>query len=180
MIQRIQSLWLLLAATAIALMIAFPIAKYDSASQAGFKVSAELNLIAEDNPEMMEQIEGGIDVVMAQSGYIHTWPILVMAILMVVLIVASIFMFGNRMRQLRVVSVSFLLNAMYLFLIMFWAADSFQDSFEQFASTLGCAESSMSYTLGTWLPIVSIIFLLLAQHGIKKDEAKVRAADRLR
>ena len=35
-------------------------------------------------------------------------------------------------------------------------------------------------TPGTIVPIVNVILLFLAQRAIKKDEMKVRAADRLR
>ena len=34
--------------------------------------------------------------------------------------------------------------------------------------------------VGSYAPIVSLLFLVLAHRGIKKDEAMVRAADRLR
>ena len=34
--------------------------------------------------------------------------------------------------------------------------------------------------MGTWISFASIVTLFLAQHAIRKDEAKVRAADRLR
>ena len=57
MIQRIQSFWLVLAACCMALCFMTPVAQYSmeipSMEQT---VQAELNLVAKDAPDMMEQM----------------------------------------------------------------------------------------------------------------------------
>jgi hypothetical protein len=45
--------------------------------------------------------------------------------------------------------------------------------------TLTMTEPEYNYT-GMVLPLVSILFLILANQGIRKDEALVKSADRLR
>ena len=40
--------------------------------------------------------------------------------------------------------------------------------------------SATSLSICAWLPIATALLLFLAQRAIKKDEQKVRAADRLR
>ena len=45
---------------------------------------------------------------------------------------------------------------------------------------MGNEISTSMLTPGTIIPIVTVILLFLAQRAIKKDEMKVRAADRLR
>ena len=39
---------------------------------------------------------------------------------------------------------------------------------------------TVHYGVGTFAPVVVVVLLFLAQQAIKKDELKVRAADRLR
>lgn len=180
MIQRIQTLWLLLAFIGLTMVFVFPAVTFHSETVAGYAVDGALNLIPKHNPDMLAQIESGGDVVMDQSGYIHTWPLAVLAGLAAVLALVCIFMFRNRVLQMRMVAVAFLVNVVYVFLLLFWGIDKFDDAFKAFAAQMGCDGASMSYTLGTWLPLVTIVLLMMAQRGIKKDEAKVRAADRLR
>ena len=79
------------------------------------------------------------------------------------------------------------LLALFLFLLgllllagavlFFWAVDSYADLV---ASGFGGAKAAVTWALGAYLPLASLIFLFLAQRAIKKDEALVRAADRLR
>lgn len=176
MIQRIQSLLLVLAACAIVLMFMFPIATYHGDSFMGNAVSAKLNLMPESNPDMMAQIEGCTDVVVDQSGLIHIWPLTILAAVIGIIAVVSIFLYKNRIVQMRVVAVGFLLNVIYIFLVFFWAVDKFDTVVHDLLQT----DLSMTYSVGTWAPVASVVLLFFAQRAIKSDEAKVRAADRLR
>lgn len=181
MIQRIQSLLIVLAACAMALSFMFPITSYYAESEAGYVVNASLGLIPQSNPEMLSQIEAGTDITMDQSGYIHIWPLSVLCGLVIAISVASIFIFKNRMLQVRIVAVAFLLNVVFVALVFFWAATSFDKSFFSFAQLMNCTGAhEMHYSVGTWSPVASIVLLVMAQRAIKRDEAKVRAADRLR
>ena len=179
MIQRIQTLWLALAALCMALCFAFPVAHYTIDQPTGQQIAARLDLVGRDNPAMMTQLnnmEPVVDYSQRMSG-MSTWPLVVLAILCAAVAVACIFLFRNRTAQVRIVSMCFLFNVVYAFLLFFWAVDSYADLV---ASGFGGAKAAVTWALGAYLPLASLIFLFLAQRAIKKDEALVRAADRLR
>ena len=79
--------------------------------------------------------------------------------------------------QMRVVTVGFLLNVIYVFVLFFWAVDAYGKTMAQ---AMGCGDPKVTWLAGAYAPIVAIVFFVLAHRGIKKDEMKVRAADRLR
>lgn len=180
MIQRVQSLWLVLAVCCIALCFMFPVAKYQVAMPAtGQTAEARLDLVAHDNPDMFDQIQQMAPVVeysQKTSGF-YSWPLIVLAALTVAVMLLCIFLFGNRVRQMRIVAVAFLLNVAYVFLLFFWAVDAYG---KEFARVMAGSGLEVTWFVGAYAPIVSLVFLILAHRGIKKDEAKVRAADRLR
>lgn len=180
MIQRIQTLWLILAAFCMVLCLLFPVAKYHAdMTTTGQQLEAELDLIAKDNPEMMNQMvnmEPVVNYSQKMSGF-KTWPLIAMVAVCGVMALCAMFMYKNRMRQLLLVSIVFIINVVYVFLVFFWAVDSYADTFQQ---AMGVKESVISWQAGAYMPLASLIFFVLAQRGIKKDEAKVRAADRLR
>lgn len=180
MIQRIQTIWLLLAFMGLAACFMFPAVVMHGESATGYGVEGAMHLVAKSNPDMLAQIEAGGDVVMDQKSYFKVWPVSALAAVAALLSLVTIFMFRNRVHQLRMVAVAFLLNVVYVFVLLFWAVDKYNDAFNQLASTLGCDKVEMSFGVGTWVPMATIILLMAAQRCIKKDEAKVRAADRLR
>lgn len=182
MIQRIQSFLLVLAAVGVVLMFMFPIATYSALSeQSNYVVSAELNLFPKSNPDMLKQIESGLDVQMEQAGHIHTWPLVVLALAVGVVSLVSIFLYRNRVVQMRVVMVGFLLNVVYVALLFLWAVDAYGHEFTTFATgIMGLDEPHTVYSAGTYIPFVTLVLLFFAQRAIKRDELKVRAADRLR
>ena len=180
MIQRIQSFWLVLAACCMALCFMFPAAQYRLEMPAtGQQAEARLDLVAQNNPEMLDQIQN-IDPVVVysqQASGFTTWPLTVLAALTGVIALVALFMYRNRVRQMRVVAIAFLLNIVYVFLLFFWAVDSYGKIFRQ---ALEGSDMAVSWFVGAYAPLVSLVLLVLAHRGIKKDEAKVRAADRLR
>ena len=180
MIQRIQSFWLVLAACCMALCFLVPTAEYHATNeQTGQTVEASLNLVAKDAPEMMNQMITGAPVIeysQKVSGF-KTCPLTVLAVVVAVIAIASIFLYKNRVRQMRVVAVAFLLDVVYVFLLFFWAVDAYSKTIAQ---TMGTTDMGITWHAGAYAPIVAIVFFLLAHRSIKKDEMKVRAADRLR
>ena len=180
MIQRIQSFWLVLAMCCMVLCFMVPVAQYHlNIPDTNQTAEAELNLLAKDNPEMLNQIANLDPVVVYSqkaSGF-HTWPLIVVAALVAVVALVCIFLYKNRMRQMRVVAVGFLLNVVYVFLLFFWAVDAYGKTVVQ---AMHGTDLQVTWYVGAYAPIVSLVLLVLAHRGIKKDEAKVRAADRLR
>ncbi len=180
MIQRIQSIYLLLAFLALAACFMFPTATFTAVGSDGIEVNGELNLIPKESQETqtLAQIASGQPVTMGQRGYVKTWPLVVFTLLAAVIALVSIFLYGNRVRQMRIVAVGFLLGVVEVFLIFIWAIDAYVNSAT--APPLQCTDVDVTYGVGTWCPIAAVVLMFLAQRAIKKDEAKVKAADRLR
>lgn len=80
----------------------------------------------------------------------------------------SIFMFKNRKLQFVLGRLNIILN---FFLLGFFVYQSLNLSGETAVSEKG---------IGMFLPIISIVFLALANKAIKKDEDLVKSVDRLR
>ncbi len=177
MIQRKQTLFLLVAVCAMAMCFMFPIASFNAKAPLGVPVSGELNLIAKENPSLMNDILNGEAVTMGQKEYIKVWPLTVLTILSAVVALVAMFLFKNRVMQMRVVAIAFLLGVVDIFLIFIWAVDSY---ISKVTVPMACTDIDVHYGIGTWCPIVAVILMFLAQRAIKKDEEKVRAADRLR
>lgn len=180
MIQRIQTLWLVLAACCMALCFISPAAQYTLQDETiGQTTKAQLDLLAKNNPAMLDQIanmEPVVDFSQKATGF-ATWPLIALVVIVMVVAVASIFMFKNRMRQARVVMVGFVLNLAYVFLLFFWAVDAYADTVKNY---MHMSDITVTWTVGAYAPIASLLLLFLANRAIRKDEAKVRAADRLR
>lgn len=88
--------------------------------------------------------------------------------LVTVLALCAIFMYKNRKNQFVINRLNMIFN---LFLLGFFVYRSLTISGETNVSEKG---------IGMLLPIVSIVFLVLANKAIKKDEDLVKSVDRLR
>lgn len=157
-----------------------PAARYTLQNEnIGQTTRAQLDLIPKDNPAMLDQLanmEPTVDFSQKVSGF-QTWPLIALAAIVMVVAVASVFMYKNRMRQARCVMVGFVLNLAYVFLLFFWAVDAYAETVKNY---MHLNDLSVTWTLGAYAPIASLLLLFLANRAIRKDEAKVRAADRLR
>lgn len=88
--------------------------------------------------------------------------------LVAALALISIFLFKNRKNQFVVNRLNMILN---LFLLGFFVYRSLNLSGETLVSEKG---------IGMLIPVFSIVFLVLANRAIKKDEDLVKSVDRLR
>ena len=155
MIQRIQSVFLLLVFASSLAAFFFPIASFW-----GDLYVVKLWPLGIEEP----------------IPYDVTWPdtILLSAVLGVTGLLAfiTIFLYKRRMVQLRLIRFDILLNIVYLALIFFY----FVPEMESITAT------SAEYIRepGIYLAIVSVAFLILALRFIRKDEKLIRSADRLR
>ena len=85
-----------------------------------------------------------------------------------VLSIIVIFLFKKRILQFKLTNIIILFNVMILglfFLLDFVVLE---------------AGRTISYEVGSFLPVISIVFAYMASHFIKKDEQLVRSADRIR
>ena len=85
------------------------------------------------------------------------------------LALVSIFLYKNRNLQGRAINLALLLTC-GLIGLLFFSADSM-------STTL---QAKVHYLYGTYIPVILAIFLFAAIRYIKRDEALVRSADRLR
>ena len=138
MLQRIQTIYLLIAAIVSAgLIFAFP----------------------------LYQIEGAeIEWVYAKDNLLYLCLFLGSALLSLI----AIFSYKNRKSQFMLGRLNIILN---FFLLGFFVYQSLNLSGETVVSEKG---------IGMLLPIISIVFLVLANKAIKKDEDLVKSVDRLR
>ena len=136
MLQRIQTLYLLIAAgISVGLIFLFPIWE----TQEGAMVYAYNELL--------------YFILFLGSGLLS---------------IVSIFMFKNRKLQFVLGRLNIIFN---FFLLGFFVYQSLKVSGETMVSEKG---------IGMLLPIISIVFLVLANKAIKKDEDLVKSVDRLR
>lgn len=85
-----------------------------------------------------------------------------------VLSLATIFLFKNRKLQFVLGRINIILNFILLGLFVYW-------------SLIVPGEANISEKgIGMFIPVVSIVLLVLANKAIKKDEDLVKSVDRLR
>lgn len=158
MIQRIQTLFLMLAFIASALLFTrLPIALFH-VKEAGIIVP--LNLISSyQNPETSQDTLTNINVI----------PLIILAAMVALLTIIPVFLYKKRLIQLRITMFGFLANVI-LIIVLFFTADEMQN----------LLKTQAKYQFGAILPLISLIFIILASKAIKKDERLVKSADRLR
>ena len=148
MIQRIQSVYLLLVTILLVVAICLPVGQFIGSDGIATHVFKPLG------------------VTLADGSFQSTWGLFGILLLSAIIALCTIFLFRNRMLQVRMtIFGSLLLIGYYIafFVFMFIL-------------------NAMSFQLG-WalcLPAVCIILNYLAFRAIYRDELMVKAADRLR
>jgi hypothetical protein len=150
MIQRIQTVYLFVAAAAIVAMFFFPVASFFGDT---YYFNLKLSSISDDT-----------------YVAINTIPLIVMAAILIVMIFSCIFAFRNRLLQIKLIRFTVLLNLAFIIIIYFGYIDNIVKK----------ANVEVQYQTGVYFPLIALIFLILAMRGVMNDEKKVRAADRLR
>jgi len=158
MIQRVQSIYLLLAAIAGTLTFFLPFAHF---IEEGVKLS-EYAVFGFFNVQS--------DLVESNGPF--GFPAWIFSVIIVLVPVIAIFLYKNRPLQLRITRLGFLLNLGYI-VYLFFAVDTL------YANNYG-TDVEVLYHAGFYMPVVAIAFLFLAVRGIKKDEALVKSLDRIR
>ena len=157
MIQRIQTIWLLLATVIILGLFMFPYLNYIDLVGLGKKlfVTGEYSAV---NNESVKQ----------SNFLLQTIATIVVAFVPFV----TIFQFKNRKLQIKLIFVSIALIA----LLGVWMYFTSVDTLDLISQSFGANNIGVGFFL---LPI-SIIFLAMALGGIRNDEKLIKSADRLR
>ncbi len=96
------------------------------------------------------------------------YPSMLIVLVMTLLPLITIFMFGNRKRQLRMCFVSMLAIISFITLTL------------GRVGKIMPVPTSGNYWIGSILPAISFVFIILAILGIRRDEKLVKSVDRLR
>lgn len=157
MIQRIQSVYLAIAALVLTIAFFFPVIIYINEGQVwlevllkGLKDNSSPQLGLSNNLLIPLQILNGIIIVMA---------------------IASIFLYKNRKSQMKLVRLGIVLTLVVIALIFFYYANILA----KITSTIPDFNQT-----GVYLILVALVMFILANRSIMKDDKLVRASDRLR
>jgi hypothetical protein len=158
MIQRIQSLFLAIVAIACILLFFFPLADYYNELQGNYKFFIYGIISMDPEPKVL-------------FPPYFTIPLIFLTVASFIFSVATILLYKNRPLQIRLCAFNMLTNIVLIMVIFFFYATKIK--------TMTQIEPDYDYT-GMVLPLVSIIFLVFANRAIRKDDALVKSADRLR
>lgn len=156
MIQRIQSVYLFIATIALGVMFFFPLMGYY-----GDLHTYQFNLL-----EMHNQVPDTIRV----FDTLFTIPLLATIVIVIILAFSSIFLFKNRRLQLKLIRIDILLNLISIIAIFVGYSRYIQS----------VIEVEEQFKTGAFLPLISLVFLVLAYRAVKRDDELIRSADRLR
>lgn len=156
MIQRKQTIFLLLSAIALGLLHYFPLASFigdkDSLVMYVFQV---VSLVPDQVSELPDYF---------------VFPILAVNSMIILLTILTIFLFKNRRMQLNILRISLILLLLMIGSFFFY-----------YVNILEQASGGIThYEIGSYLPLIAFIFYIFAYRGIMSDEKLVRSADRLR
>ena len=162
MLQRIQSVYLAIVAISTGLLFFFPLANFYNELLGNYKFFIYGIKCMDPTPAV------------AFSAF-FTAPLIFLVIVSLIFTVATIFLYKNRLLQIRLCAFNMLANIVLIMVIFFFYADKIK-TMAHFP-----AEFRPDYNYsGMALPLISILFLVLSNYAIRKDEALVKSADRLR
>ena len=159
MIQRIQSLFLLVIALSGVIFLFTPILEIINYER--FYTMDAFNVFEMEN-NVKKPLKSNIGLA-------------VMSIIITLLSGIIIFLYKNRPLQIKLSKFLILLLALELAALFFYS-----DAAKSFLTDPTEEQVSISYKIGVVIPIISLIFAYLTIRFIKKDDELVRSADRLR
>lgn len=158
MLQRIQTVFLILAALFMAGSLLFPIWLSQSPdSDTAYRLFSFYF-------EQTQQVNG--EAVIAKT-YMPYTLISIFAIVSVIVAIVEITKFKNRLLQMKLSALNSLFMAATLGFSAYYATNLFK-------------EYGGGYALGLFLPAVAMILNMLANRYIRKDERLVKSVDRIR
>lgn len=156
MIQRKQSLFLLLAVIAYAVCLFLPVAGVTPTGMGGESLVYNLGVVSGDR---------GISVSTT------CLPLFILLSVSTVISVVTIFLYGNRKMQLNLCAIAALFTGL-------WCIDYALLAFS--VIPLPEVEGAVAPKFAACLPVVALILQLMARKGVSDDEKLIKAADRIR
>ena len=157
MIQRIQTVWLLLTSLTILLLFLFPYLQYFD----NFGTAMAIKITG-----IYQGVSDG--VVQTESFILQTIAMVVVALLPLVII----FYYRDRKKQLQLSFLNFFLVILMGIWLYFSAS--------QATTTVNKTLQLENIGIGALLIPIAAVFVLLAIKGIRKDEKLIKSVDRLR
>jgi len=158
MIQRIQTVYLFLAFIAIALLFAFPLAEFFSETGAYiFSITGLKNMVPGE-PDAFKSIV--------------FLPMIIVAAGIALLSLYTIFQYKKRPLQVKLTSAGVFASIALIMGIFFIYIPIIEKKINIVPNYLD--------SIGIYLPLIALVFMVMANRAIKRDENLVRSADRLR
>ncbi|HOW31930.1 MAG TPA: DUF4293 domain-containing protein [Bacteroidales bacterium] len=158
MLQRIQTVYLALAAIAMILIFFFPFALFQSEFiYSRFYVYG-----------LVDMVPGGAN----NMDFIYALPLILADIGVVVLTVGAIFRYKNRPSQIKLANAAFILTIIFIAAVFFLYGHFLEKRFS--------TAPIWSEGIGVYFPLIAMVFIMLAIRAIRRDENLVRSTDRLR
>ncbi|MBS4013783.1 MAG: DUF4293 domain-containing protein [Bacteroidetes bacterium] len=155
MIQRVQTIYLIIIKVFVLLFLFAPVGEVSSNSSfASFSI---MKINTSDSFEFQ-----------IQDSW-HRYTVIALAAMIMVLTLIIVFSYKNRRKQIKFNQMNLLLHILMISMTFFYV---------DFIK----AQTGMVFNFGLAIafPLVSIILILIANRAIRKDEKLVRSADRLR
>lgn len=157
MIQRIQSLFMLLSAIVSGLLFFIPltIISYGEGSISLYTYAVK------------NQVVAGV------FGSSFTLPLIILAALGVIIPVFAMLKYKKRKLQINMNRINILINAVFVLLAILYYVPKIEGAFDM-------VNVETVVYVGAVLPVLSMVFSLLAIRGVKKDIDLLNSVDRLR
>ena len=172
MIQRIQTLWLTLAVILAVLTFFFPLANFVLQGQ-----DIIYNLVAK-SPDIN-----------SASFFQQESPVVLIVLncIFIVLTLITVFLYKNRILQMKVLAFAFLVVVAYTLVLFLYQVDAGLENIlavfmkgkeDLIKSTIASAKTV--YGVGSYFCVAEILCLVFARNGLRKDEKLVRSSEHLR
>jgi hypothetical protein len=164
MLQRIQTVYLLLAFACTSAIMFFPIFEVSSIYQ-GVESNVDFDVYGLNTPGSTE-------------GY---FPLYIGFVILALLTFLGILLYKNRKKQILVVRISLILHILTALSFLLFALFGKPVLIDKLSDTgVENIQVSFKYGIGYYLMFVAIPFLMLAIRGIRADEKLVKSLDRIR
>lgn len=162
MIQRRQTIFMLLSAIISALLFFVPLMTFKANDSV-----MSFTIFGIENP-----VEG---ITLSQS---YTWPLIVLAALMTILPFYTLLRYKKRQHQVKMCQLDLLLNIVFIGVVFLYYEADIQ---QVIAAVEGeTYQLEVAYFIGMAIPLVNLVLEILAIRGIKKDIELLKSIDRLR
>ena len=162
MIQRRQTLYMLLSAILGALLFFIPLMSFNADGN-----NMSFTIFGIQNP---------IENISLSSTY--TWPLVVLTVLMTMVPLVTVFLYKKRELQVRLCRIAMLLIVIFVGVVFLY----YESDLQQVIAAVEGDEYQLdvAYFIGMVFPLVSLLCQILAIRGIKKDIELLKSVDRLR